>query len=240
MGIEMVAATMIGGAMQADNARSAARSQERASKDANAVQLQMFNQQRQDQEPWRQVGIRALAGLEDPSFQKDFSVIDMKSDDGFNFRMNEGVKAINNAASARGLSNSGRTLKELTRFGQDFASNEYQNAFNRFNINRDFRRNHLASMAGLGQTANAQVGQAGQNYANQASNNMLMAGNARSAGQIGAGNAISNMIGTGVNLYQQNQFMNQLKNLIPQQSPGGMSVANAGGGFGMQMVPGDY
>lgn len=240
MGVELaIASTIIGGMSQADSARSAAKAQERAAKDATGVQKYIFDQTRKDQEPWRQVGVRALGRMEDPNLMRDFTSADFQADPGFDFRMNEGMKAINNAASARGLANSGSTVKAIGRYAQDFASNEYNNVYNRFNANQDKRFNRLAAQAGIGQTATNMVGQAGQNYANSVNQNIMGAGNARSAGAVAQGNAVSNMIGTGVNMYQQNQFMNQLKNLIPQQAPSGFSVANAGGGFGSQMVPGD-
>lgn len=56
---------------------------------------------------------------------------DVTADPGFRFRLDEGLQALQNAAAAKGLLRSGGTLKDFIRYGQGFASNEYQNVFNR-------------------------------------------------------------------------------------------------------------
>ncbi len=174
-----------GGDSAADRAT---RAQQTATNSANDMQRYMFEQQRADQEPWRQTGTTALKDLAGGDFQRDFTMADFEADPGYQFRMAEGAKALERSAAARGGLNSGATLKALTKYGQDFASNEYNNAYNRFNADRDRRFNRLSSLAGLGQTANTQVGQAGQNYANNVSNNTLNMGNAQAAGAINQGN----------------------------------------------------
>jgi hypothetical protein len=94
------------------------------------------------------------------------------------------------------------------------ASQEYQNAFNRFQINRGNQLNPLLSIAGLGQTSTGQAGQQGTNYANQAMGNITGAGNAQAAGQIGQANALTSGIagglGQGINFYQNQQLLNRL------------------------------
>jgi hypothetical protein len=52
-------------------------------------------------------------------------------DPGFQFRMNEGNKAIQRAAAAKGTVLTGGTLKALQRFNSDLASQEYGNVYNR-------------------------------------------------------------------------------------------------------------
>lgn len=219
MGIELAAAA-VGGLISAQGSKDAANTQANAARDANSTQLQMYNQTREDQQPWRQAGQNALGQMQDPSFQKNFSMSDFQQDPGYQFRMQEGQKAIENAASRRGMGNSGATMKALTRYGQDFSTGEYNNVYNRFNADQDRRYNRLSALAGVGQTANSQVGQAGQNYANQASGNLMGAGNAAAAGQIGQANAFNSAIGQGLNFYQQNQQMKSLSDLFKQnQNP---------------------
>ena len=62
-------------------------------------------------------------------------------DPGYGFRMKEGLKAVDAQAAARGGLISGAALKASQRFGQDMASQEYTNAFNRF---QTMRQNTLA------------------------------------------------------------------------------------------------
>lgn len=207
-GIAAAGAAVIGGVMQADAARDAAESQEKMANRANDVQLMMFNQQREDTAPWRAAGSRALSGMESQDFQRDFSMNDFQADPGYGFRLAEGNKAINSAAAARGMGNSGATMKALLKYGQDYGTQEYQNAYNRFNNDRTNRFNRLASLAGLGQTSNGQMMQASQNYGNQVGNNMMGIGNARAAGAVGQANAWSNALGGATNSWMNAQMGN--------------------------------
>lgn len=172
--------------------------QERAARDANATQLYMYDQTRQDFAPWREAGVRALGGMEDADYMRDFTMSDFTQDPGYQFRMQEGMKAIERSAAAGGGLNSGRTMKALTQYGQNLAAQEYQNAYDRFNADRDRRFNRLGALAGVGQTAQTQVGQAGQNYANNVSANQIGLGNANAAAHIAGANRQSQLMGTGI------------------------------------------
>jgi hypothetical protein len=105
---------------------------------------------------------------------------------------------------------SGAALKGAQRFGQDLGSLEYQNAFNRYQTNRANQLNPLQSLMGASQTATNAMGQAGQNYATNAGNAYMNAGNARASGYVGSANAWSNALGGAANMYNQNQMMNRI------------------------------
>lgn len=70
-----------------------------------------------------------------PAFSyKDFSAPqgeDVLKDPGFQFRMDQGRKALEASAAGKGVLRSGGTLKDLLSYGQNFASQEYGNVFNR-------------------------------------------------------------------------------------------------------------
>ena len=207
----------LGGSMiQADATSDAAEKQLQAAREANELQERMFNksyglqehmynQGRSDLEPWRLAGVKSLSQLGNGDFQRDFTAADFQKDPGYDFRMQEGQKAIERSAAARGGLQSGGTLRALSRYGQDYASGEYQNAYNRFNSDRDRRFNRLSSVAGLGQTTSSQVGTMGANYANSLSGlnqgyanqvgaNTMGAANAAGAAGIGAANAWGNTL----------------------------------------------
>jgi len=194
-GFENLTGIDIGGVSNADRALDG---QNRAAQGATELQKYMYDQTRTDQQPWRDAGVKAIGGMQDPNFQKDFSMEDYQADPGFAFRLQQGQKALEGSASARGSLHSGATLKALTRYGQEQGSNEYQNAYNRFNTNQGNRFNRLASLAGAGQTANAAVGQAGQQYANQAGENMMGAANANAAAAQAQQGSMTNLIGVGL------------------------------------------
>jgi hypothetical protein len=165
---------------------------------SNALLKTIYDQNRADLEPWRTSGVNALTRLS--SLTKPGSQMsELEMDPGYNFRLSEGLKSIEKSAAARGLLQSGGTLKGVNRYAQDYASGEYGNVVNR-----------LMAQAGLGQTATNAGVQANQNYGNQAANNMQNAGNARASGYVGASNAFSQGIGNTLNSYMQNQILNRL------------------------------
>lgn len=167
----------------------AMQAQQNAANQSNATQKYIFDQSRADQQPWREAGARALPQMESGDFQRDFTMADFQADPGYQFRMAEGAKALERSAAARGGLLSGGTGKALASYGQNMASEEYTNAYNRFNNDRTNRFNRLGVLAGVGQTANAQMQQAGQNYGNQVSATQIGLGNAQAASAMGRYNA---------------------------------------------------
>lgn len=53
------------------------------------------------------------------------------SDPGYRFRMQQGEQALQQSAAAKGILRTGGTLKDILGWGQNFASQEYQNAYSR-------------------------------------------------------------------------------------------------------------
>lgn len=276
-----------GGALSAQGSKKAAQGQVDAANKATEQQWDMYQQQRTDQEPWRQAGTQALGsllagmGLDNSSvvqqnartrdgfdsaaylaanpdvaasdvyrsnpyqhwldwgqnegraftytpaaqaqlnatktgaqadgygdLTRKFTLADFTTDPGYQFRLGEGQSAIERSAAARGGALSGGALKAIQQYGQNFASNEYGNAYNRFVGDQTNRFNRLSSLAGLGQTANNSLGAAAQNYGNNAASNILAAGNATSAGAIGRSNAYANglnSLATIGSMYYMNQ-----------------------------------
>lgn len=145
------------------------------------------------------------------SLSRDFSMADFEADPGYQFRFDEGQKALERSASARGRLLGGGQLKALTRYGHDMGSLEYGNAFNRFQTNRNTRFNQLAAVAGIGQTANGQLAQVGMNTANNNAQLLGQLGNAQSAGIMGQANAWSGALTNGVNNWTQWQMLRDLK-----------------------------
>jgi hypothetical protein len=72
------------------------------------------------------------------SMLRNFGAADFEKEPGYEFRLQEGNRNIENTAAARGGLLSGAALKAMQRFGQDFASNEFGRASDRFNNNRSF------------------------------------------------------------------------------------------------------
>jgi len=192
--VDNVLGTNMAGPNSSDKAISA---QTSAANEANQTARYVFDTQRADNEPWRAAGTKALGDLANPDFQRDFKMEDYQADPGYQFRMEEGAKAVERSAAARGGLNSGATLKALSRYGQDFATNEYQNAYSRFNSDRDRRFNRLSSLAGVGQTAVGQMGQAASQYGQSVGSNQIGLGNAIGAANIGQANRQAQLVSQG-------------------------------------------
>jgi hypothetical protein len=149
-------------------------------------------------------------------------------DPGYQFRLSEGMKGLERSAAARGGLLSGGTLKGIQRYGQDMASTEYQNAFNRYQAERAGTLNPYQSLAGVGQSTANTLGTMGMNYANQAGEAYQGAANARASGYMGQANAIGGAIGNISNQYYQNQLLGRV---FPQQRPHYTVAGSTAGGF---------
>ena len=217
---------------QADAAANAASVQAQAAREAQALQKQMFDQQMAGQEPFRQAGLTGqnqllnYLGLGNNTgvagygkYAQDFGMSDFQADPGYAFRLSEGQKALDRSAAARGGLISGGALKAATRYGQDMGSQEYQNAYNRYQTNRTNQLQPLGSLMSMGQSAASNQGAAAGQYGVNAGN-MIMgagnataggitgAGNAQAAGQMGMANSFANALQTGATGYQNQQNFN--------------------------------
>lgn len=206
----VVASAVIGSA----SSRSAANTQAKSADRATQLQREMFEKQLEMQKPWQEAGEQALNKLIPLTDYTPFGTDQFQADPGYAFRLSEGMKGLERSAAARGGLLSGATLKGIQRYGQDMASQEYTNAFNRYQAERQARLGPLQSLAGVGQTATQQIGQAGQNYAANAGEAMMSGAAARASGYMGGANALSGALNTGLNFYQNQQMLNLLR---PQQ-----------------------
>jgi len=273
---------IIGGMASSSAARSQARSAGEATQAQRdiadqqvALQREQYLKQLELNEPFRQAGLTGqnmllaqlqggpyasakfggVEGYDPASAMRNFGQGDFQADPGYAFRLSEGLKGMNATAAARGGLLSGNALRAGQEYGQQLGSQEYQNAFNRYQANRALqaqeygnafnrfqteRTNTLAplqSLAGVGQSATQQAQQAAQNYATGASgalgtfgaaqgSNIIGAGNARASGYVGAANALSGGIGQGINFYQNQQYLNNL-NLARNPNAYGYGMTNA-------------
>jgi hypothetical protein len=209
MGIETA---ILGSAvLGAYSANRASKTQAQAAQQGIDAQERMFNTQNELQAPFRKAGEEALNKLLPLSMNyTPFGMDQFTQDPGYAFRLSEGMKALDRTAAARGGLLSGATLKGAQRYGQELGSQEYMNAFNRYQTERNAQLNPLQSLAGLGQTSTNTLtnaaGQMGQNYATGYGN----VGQARASGYLGGTNALTSALGTGINYAQNQQYINRL------------------------------
>lgn len=162
----------------------------------------------------------------------------MQQEPGFQFRLQEGLDALQHSAAARGGLLTGATAEAITRYGQDYSSNEYQNVYNRalteyqqaYNIFQQSQANQfnrLASMSGTGQTAAGKLSSAGTSAGGNIAN-ILMGGAAqqgqalqnaaaaRASGYVGSANAWGGALQGGLGNLSDLLLMQQL---FEQQEP---------------------
>jgi hypothetical protein len=237
----LVGGQILSGILGARSARKAAAMQADATREGIASQERMFERGLELQEPFRQGGLEAqgmlMNELRNPrEYQASAGLspaelaaqqFNFEADPSYGFRLSEGLKALESSAAARGGLMSGGTGKALQRYGQDMASQEYGNAFQRFQQDRaaraglgameygQFAGERSARMlplmqtvqSGQGLTSNI-AGQMGGLGAAQAAAARGI-GESAAAGRIGSANALMGGFGQGANMYMQNQFMNR-------------------------------
>ena len=229
---------------QSQAAGEATQAQRDIANEQVALQREQYLKNLELNKPFREAGLTAQnkllgylgLGEGDGRYARDFSMADYQADPGYAFRLSEGTKALDRTAAARGGLLSGAALKGAQRYGQDLASQEYQGAFNRYQVNRANQLNPLQSLLGVGQTATGQDISGGTNYASNVGNalgafgagqasNIIGAGNARASGYVGGANALSSGLGQGINFYQNQQYLNNL-NLARNPNAYGANMMN--------------
>jgi len=206
-GIISGGAGLLGAGLQANAARDAAQGIADANISSNQLMARINEQNRARQEPFYQAGLSALPAytqgvMPGGNLVRPFAMSDYQADPGYGFRMSEGLKALDRSAASRGNLLSGSTLKGATRYSQDLASQEYNNAYNRYVGNQATQRNALAGLTGFAPTASSamQAGDVsyGSNAANLASNTANAMAGAGATRASSYGNALA---GIGQNIY---------------------------------------
>lgn len=218
-----------------------------ASREANQLLRDQYSQTRQDYQPYMQAGSTSLsaltgamglggAGPYQGQLQRTFGPSDLTTDPSYQFRLDEGMKALRASKNATGTLQTGQGLKDITNYAQGAASQEYQSAYDRFMNNQNTLYNRLSGIAGLGQNALGTVSGQGQAAAGAAGSNITGAAGqaggymtggaarsgeygtsaaaARAAGTVGSSNAMTSGftggLNTGLNNYMSLQFLNRM------------------------------
>jgi hypothetical protein len=271
----------IGGIISGFGANSAANKQAQAAQQAEAYAKQnqaasttaqntATQQDIANQSPFLQAGTTAeqqlaqgtqaggslIAGY-GQTFQAPTGVTE-QNDPGYQFRLEQGQKALENSAAARGGLLAGGTAKSLEDYAQGSASNEYGNVYNRalttfnsglnqYNTQQQNAFNRIGAVAGTGQTAANELGQLGQagaqniaginaNATNAVTGQINNVGAAQAAGRAGVTNAITGAVPgvtTGITGFLQQQQQQAAQQAAAQQQLSDTSY-NVPGSAGFQ------
>lgn len=173
-------------------AREASQAANAAAERDLALRTRMYEEDVARRKPFYEAGVNALPGYlqgieQGGELVRGFNMGDYQADPGYAFRLSEGEKALGRSAAVRSGVVSGGALKAAQRFGQDYGSQEYSNAYNRFRDTQGLRRNALAGVVGFAPTAANSMAAGGQSYASGAGPQMYQqgvnTGNAMISGQ---------------------------------------------------------
>ena len=208
----MIPAAIIGSSLLGGrSAEKAADVQADAANRSAELQYKQYQEDVARQKPFYDVGVNALPELVNASRYTNFGMDQFQQDPGYGFRLKEGQKALERNAAARGGLISGGALKAAQQYGQEMGSQEYMNAFNRYQTERAARLNPLQSLTGMAQTTANTLGAAGQNLASNVGEAYQGAANARASGYVGGANAITGGLNQYLNYSQGQNMVNALR-----------------------------
>jgi hypothetical protein len=186
----------MGARKQAGAAESAAAGQMEATTYAADQQREMFNLINEQQKPYREAGYGALTRIGEmlPGLTAPVSREEILGLPGYQFAIEQGVGA------ARQNMNVGSPGSNVDRASQKFATDyTLGTAMPQVIAQRQNIYNTLAGIAGIGQTGQTQVNQAGTTAAGNIGQAAIGGATAIGAGQIGAANAYANAYGNAGN-----------------------------------------
>ncbi len=248
--------------IQSNATKDASATQQTEANQALDFQKQQYADQQANQAPYLTAGKTALEQLSSltgpngltaygktfdpgtfnggPAFKAPTGA-DFMNDPGYQFRLAEGQKALERSAAAKGTATGGAALKAATRYGQDYASNEYGNVYNR--ALQGFQTNFGDALSAYQTNANTGADAFKTNYnvfsqdqGNQFNRLAAIAGLGQTAtGQIGqTGTATAGNIGS--------IYSNLGNNLANLQTQGGNAAASGvvGAVNGLQSGLGAY
>lgn len=184
-------AAVVGAGASIVSGNKAAKAQKRAADQSVAESRRQYDLTRSDYAPWREAGVTAIDALLSAYGLRPRGSATGASggsgayggfftSPGYEFRRDEGLRAIDRSNSARGRLNSGAADRARMRYADNLASSEY-----------DSYTARLAQLAGLGQSATAGTAAAGENASSNISNALIASGNARASSYANTGSAIN-------------------------------------------------
>lgn len=195
-------ASIFGANKQAEGQDKALAAQTSAQEKELALKTKIFEENKAGAEPWIAAGRSALesltAKIADGSFDlRKYGMADLVEDPGYQFRVEQGSKALDRTAAARGKLISGNQLQAAVDYGQEAGSQEFSNAYARTSRERDLEYGRLADMSSTGLTAQNALSGVASNFANSAGGTIAAGGQAAADAAVNTGNVWA---GLGTNL----------------------------------------
>lgn len=225
-----VGGAVLGGAISAGGAESAAQTQAGAALNAQNISQGMFNTENTNQAPFRQAGYGAINQLNYllgtgqqsdyntpggqsftapgafDSLNTPFNAQTFKSmSPQYQFNLQQGGQGVLNQDASSIGAESPAALKDLMAFNQGYANNSYNSAFGNYQTQQNNIFSRLNQIAGLGQSAASNQATGASQFAQGISNSAQNVGTALAGGTVGAANAASGAVQSAVPWLQQGQ-----------------------------------
>jgi len=171
---------------------------------ANDTQRQALEVARADLEPWRTAGQGALTGVQNAAGLNgqdgyDAAMKGFHTSPGYQFQLDQGLRAVDAGAAAQGFGRSGAVLKAEQTFGTGLADKEFTDYYNR-----------LFNLSKLGQDAATGQATATQNTGTSMAQTDLSEGSAQASIYSNAANGIGNS----ANNYANNRLYENRTNAL--------------------------
>jgi hypothetical protein len=195
-----------------DSARKAANKQGAAAENATALQEKMYNQQREDFQPYAEFGKTGLLPLTGFDAEREMAGWNYEESPAYQAKLAAGQEGLANQLGARGLLRGAVGANRQAGLQRDLYSQDYDKE-RQFRLGQiKDRYNTLLDRIKVGQGAASSLGQAANQYATGAGNTMMQAGNAQAAGQMANANfwsglpgAVGQGVSTGLKGYDYGQ-----------------------------------
>lgn len=196
----IVAAGVGGALISGGAAKSAAKSAANAAQSNNALQGQIYDSNKAIEQPAVDRGnaaganINALLGLGGNPQAASNAFNQYQGSDGYQFRVDQGTKALNTGYAAHGLIQSGAAMKGIQAYGQGQASDEFGKYLG-----------YLGGQQSNGLAAGNALAGVGNGYANAVGANNNSAASASGNASLAAAGQVNGALNNGVNalaLYQ--------------------------------------
>lgn len=155
------------------------------------------------------------------TFLEQFSGQDIYRDPSYQFRLEEGQKALMAKQAAGGNRWGSQAMKDIVNYGQGAASQEYGNAYTRFMQQKEQLFNRLSGMAGMAGSTSGSIASQGTSTAGNMAHNISSgyggaagniggAGTAQAGGIVGSTNALVGGMNQAGNTWLAREYFNKV------------------------------
>lgn len=193
---------------------SAANTQSSAAKGIAANQLTAGKQAAGAMDPYVSNGLRGIdlmnSNMGYLTTPYAPTLAQLQATPGYQFSLDQGLKATQNSAVSRGLGSSGAALKGAADYATGLAQSTYASQAQIYQQNQMQLQNFLTQMVSGGQSAASSQGDFLLGGVNAAGQTALSGAQAQAAGTVGAANAFTGGLTSATSAYYQSQILNAL------------------------------